>query len=1296
LLWIAPIAISGFRRRIEDPERVPELPDDVCARNLVPRAIDAWQKELKEKKKGKRRLWRVIFRISWPYVVIGAFMSVIQGIVTTVVRPLLIRMLIDELGGDRNENELLTTIFLLAAALIVEGISSVGLKHSLSDFMGTIWVTSTGALVHAQAMKIPGGLTNLSESGLLGNDLIRTYENMRFFCLLPMSIIALIGGIVVLVITIGEASLIGLAVMCSILGVNSFLARKAQTAEEEDLSAADARLSLLEEVVKSIKAIKLSALENNFADLVREKRNVEMVALRRYRTLAQTTVQLGRACPPLCAGASFIYLSLVSDQVNASDIFAALNVFLALRLPLILIPESVTYIGALLVTLKRLEKYLELDPVQKLGVVPNEGSNDEASEFVIQGSFSWYGSRVERGIDGMNTELSMKKSMSTGGTSFRKSETEMFTSFCLQNLDLRIPRGSTVAIISPVGQGKTSLIAAMMGELASYGETVNTFAGRRIAFVPQHTFVLSGSIRENILFGKPCPPGGDSAFEGVLRESALLADIRALPYGLDTVVGERGITLSGGQKARLSVARGLFHKPELCFFDDVLAAVDAPIAKHMVKNVIEKKASETTLIVSLNQIQYLGSFDFVIQLDRGSVRRAQPLDQQLVEKIQKELKDLLEKAENEEGEKKPEDTGELSMKNDVRATSALSEISSVLSMRGDEQGTNELVQHEIKGKGTVKWDIIGHYAKGMGLGNIALGVTVGLATYSTMALTDLWLARYVGLEDATERDDVIFSSLYAAGSLSFLTLLVTTSVIFSRAGVRASKHLHQMIMMRILRAPISWHESIPSGRILSRFSTDIGIVDQNLSRFTDNVFQLFATTCALVVVVIVLVPPASIVIVISAIFFSMQVLAIDKSNREIKRNANLAMSPIQTILAESVQGRMSLRAYDARGPFLDRFMTACDDWNRQSFTSLSMINFSMLMAYVLSFAISTSTGLFIVYSEAVEPADAGLAMSYANLIPYFCLHMAFVVTIVQTALASLERVLDFIGPSVPQEKAWRLETDPPTKFIEDGHKLVAEGHRFPEDEESFWPQQATIEFQEVTLVYREGLPPAIKGVSFSIKHNERVAFVGKSGAGKSSLTLLLLRVQEATSGRILIGDVDISGLGLLTLREVFNVIPQDPLLLQGTIRFNLDTFGDFGDDAVLANSLVEAGLVRSQEAGLELLDLDLASQSLSAGQRQLISFARAILRPKAILLADEMSAFVDTNTDAAIQRVLRTKAKGTKIVIAHRLETVVDSDTIFVFDQGKLVESGAPQYLLTIEDGYFRNMAQAANISVDN
>jgi len=441
LLWVFHIAIKGLRKATFQTESVPDLPAELDSHLLAAKAHELWD-ELDNKH--RHRLYTVLYKMSKPYLIFGMGQSFIQGLVTTVVRPLLIRIMVAELAADADLSLLLVYVACLAIALLVEGWSSVSLKHAGSDYLGTIWFASTSSLILRKSLRIPSGTTDLEESSLLGNDIVRTYENLRFFCIFPMAVISLVGGIVVLVVTLGLSSLIGISVMVVVLLINAVIASKAQTAEEHDLAASDNRLSLMTQIISGIKAIKLSAWEDSFLALIGSARQTEMKCLREYRILHQSTVQIGRACPSVAAASSFIFLAARGNYISSSDLFAALNVFLALRLPLIVIPECITYFGALTVSINRLERFLSLAEV---------GGNFEGSVLVtdstyrLKGSFMWHGNSDE------NLTLNSKTSFEMTNVKSLSRKPSSYGPFVLHELDISMKQGGqTLAIVGPVGK----------------------------------------------------------------------------------------------------------------------------------------------------------------------------------------------------------------------------------------------------------------------------------------------------------------------------------------------------------------------------------------------------------------------------------------------------------------------------------------------------------------------------------------------------------------------------------------------------------------------------------------------------------------------------------------------------------------------------------------------------------------------------------------------------------------------------------------------------------------------------
>jgi ABC-type multidrug transport system fused ATPase/permease subunit len=527
-------------------------------------------------------------------------------------------------------------------------------------------------------------------------------------------------------------------------------------------------------------------------------------------------------------------------------------------------------------------------------------------------------------------------------------------------------------------------------------------------------------------------------------------------------------------------------------------------------------------------------------------------------------------------------------------------------------------------------NVMATYLAAMGAPLVSFMLVCVILTYVVMAGADRWLAYWISAAEkaeleGTDIDNALYAGVYASLSLGFLGMMIFSSTVFNEGAAKAGRSMHRDCLIRIMHAPMEWFESNPSGRVLSRFSTDIAWVDLRLCEITDTFLQftvshsaqsakrksfttlltltvaspcLQFTILALCVVICLIVPPISIAIAVGFICFMFQYVAIDRSNREIKRMTNSAMSPILTNMSEICRARFLIRTMELGAFFHARHCRFADYFNRLNYFSSAIFNWGMLFGSILSAVIATGTAMSILAEkEKYDPTLAGLALTYGFLLPYFLQMYSGILTFLKLSLTALERLLEYKGDEVTQERAW----------YEPGDKSGSLAS---------WPQSGMLVFEDVTLVYREGLAPAITDVSFRIESGERCGIIGRTGAGKTSLMVLLFRVHEATAGRILVDGADIACIGLQTLRKMISVIPQEPLLLTGTVRENLDPFGKL-DDEVLARVLGEVGLGQSNDAST-MLDVKVGGggKYLSAGERQLIGFARTLLRKSKLVVMD--------------------------------------------------------------------------------
>mmetsp|Transcript_29963 Transcript_29963/g.77003 ORF Transcript_29963/g.77003 Transcript_29963/m.77003 type:complete len:1212 (+) Transcript_29963:29-3664(+) len=1112
----------------------------------------------------------------------GVTLGFVQGFLATVCRSLLLRKVVANVAdGDVSWGEHAFWVAVLELNLIAEGISSTATRHWLADRLAHGYFSLCAVLIHRKSMRLSAGTSPASATSILGNDVVRTVENCKLLSFTPMGASGAGCGMVMVLWLTGMGGVVGMAVVLVLLGCNIALTTLVKRIEKKSLAAADQRLVLMKEIVTGIKAIKLSAWEEPFLNAVTKARDLECVYLGQYRLLCQTSLQVGRVCPIVGAASCFLYLGLVSEEWNAADVFAALSVWHAMRMGLIQLPQFFTQRAAAEAAEERVRAFLKLPELPALQPTKQDPSLPALSD----ASFTW----------GPET-------------------------FTLDKLSVQVKAGAITAVVGAVGSGKSSLLLAMLGELEQQsGSSVS--ASGRIAFIPQTPVIVSGTLLENILMGRPKV---QESLERAIGGAALGRDLALLPEGLQTQIGERGVMLSGGQQMRVTVARALYGDADILFADDALAAVDTEVAgqifEHGFTSFVQSRPGRAAVLV-LNQPHLFDHCDHLILMANGQAE-------------------------------------ELPAK-DKGAWKAV--------VRGEDRGEEDPVHTSIAPEATiigkvnsaVFWD----YLRGMGHLPTGIAVVICICTYACMAGAD----RILGIWIQEPGQDTELALLYIILGLGFVLGAVGSSMMFALGGVRAGRTLHRECLQHVLRAPLSWFEQTPSGRITSRFSSDLANVDVFLPMYADNATQFAATLLALFALVGLLVPPLVAVIVLGLVVFGMLVHAVDKTNRECKRLANVAMAPVLTSVQEAGVGRVLFRTMCLCDFAAERLDVAVDSYVRLTFASNSVINFGMLCSYGITAVISCCTCIAILVDiDNYEESQAGLALSYAFTVPYFLLFFSYNTYQTKLYLSSLERLLQYKGDAVPQEPSWYLPVD----------------DQLPPG----WPAAGDVLFSNVSLKYRPELEPSIKDFSLEIQAGEKLGVIGRSGAGKSSLVQLLFRLRECSGGEVILNGQNCGNVGLQTMRRRMAVIPQESLVIAGDVRHNLDPFDDVGNEQLL-KCVRSVGLAR---LGGEKEVLKRNASTLSAGEQQLVTFARALLRNVTLIVMDEPTSKVDPATDAQVQQVIRQQlAAATVIAIAHRLHTVIDYDRILVMGDGRLLECDTPKQLLADPNSNLSRLVEA-------
>ncbi|NWR73859.1 MRP7 protein, partial [Centropus unirufus] len=1067
---------------------------------------------------------------------------------------------------------------------------------------------------------------------------------------------------------VGVAFLGGLALALLLVPINKVIANRIMKNNREMLKHKDSRVKLMTEFLCGIRVIKFYAWEKHFSARINAYRAKELQKLRAIKYLDAACVYLWAALPVVVSITIFITYVLLGHQLTATKVFTALALVGMLILPLNGFPWVLNGTLEAKVSLDRIQRFLELTDQDLEAYYALDGPSDSATALEMRcAAFSW--APVE--------EESTKQPLPTGTLQLH-----------IENLAVR--KGMLLGVVGKVGSGKSSLLAAITGELIKQGGRVYVCdLEQGFGLATQEPWIQFTSVRENILFGREYDA---RLYEQVVEACALSEDLNILPAGDQTEVGENGVTLSGGQKARIALARAVYQEKELYLLDDPLAAVDADVANHLMQKCILGILKHKTRILCTHRTEFLEKADALLLVDNGSiVKTGTPADiLPLVEAFPK-FKDT---------NKRQTDKG--------RRIPGKWEKEAVETEEEEPTQNNSLFhKEEEKKEGAVAFHVYKAYWLAVG-SCLALSILFSLLLMqASRNISDWWLSHWISSISKTANTSVVVCSasppspqlllfsvvglvspvqaldtspvpsngsldvnfyLIVYGSIAGANSLFTIlrAFLFAYGTIRAATVIHSRLLQRAIKATVTFFDTTPTGRILNRFSSDLYCVDDSLP-FILNIFlaNMYGLLGMLVIITYGLPWIGLVLLPLGALYFSIQ-RYYRRTSRELKRLYSVTLSPIYTHFSETLSGLSSIRAMRATQRFELENQLHLEQNQRCLFASNTAMQWLDIRLQMIGVAVVTAiAGIAIIQHQKQlgNPGLVGLALSYALSVTNLLSGLISSFTLTETMMVSVERTEEYTTdiPMESQDKVVQVAAD--------------------------WPSQGLVEFQQVVLAYREGLPNALDGVNFTVYPGEKVGIVGRTGSGKSTLFLALFRMLELKSGRILLDGVDSQLVGLEELRSRLAIIPQDPFLFSGSIRENLDPQGK-RTDAELHEVLEQCHLqgVITQMGGLDG-ELGERGKSLSVGQRQLVCLARALLTRAKVLCIDEATASVDQKTDQLVQQTIRQRfADKTVLTIAHRLNTILDSDRVLVMQAGRVAELDTPTRLSQKDGSLFQRL----------
>ncbi|NXW78217.1 MRP7 protein, partial [Hirundo rustica] len=1076
---------------------------------------------------------------------------------------------------------------------------------------------------------------------------------------------------------VGVAFLGGMALALLLVPINKIVANRIMANNEKMLKHKDTRVKLMTEFLCGIRVIKFYVWEKHFSTRINASRAKELQKLRAIRYLDALCVYMWAALPVVVSIAIFLTYVLLGHQLTATKVFTALALVGMLILPLNGFPWVLNAILEAKVSLDRIQKFFELMDQDLEAYYALDSPSDAAIAMEMQcAAFSW-----------VPVEEESPRQPSSSGT----------LQLHIENLSVR--KGMLLGVVGKVGSGKSSLLAAITGELIKQGGRVYVCdLEQGFGLTTQEPWIQFTTIRENILFGREYDA---KLYEEVLEACALSEDLNILPAGDQTEVGENGVTLSGGQKARIALARAIYQEKELYLLDDPLAAVDADVASHIMRKCIFGVLKDKTRVLCTHRTEFLEKADALLLMDNGRiVKTGTPADiLPLVEAFPK-FKDT---------DKGHKDKGLF-----------------LMSLRGQEEAikteaeeptqTNNLIhKEEEKKEGAVAFQVYKAYWMAMGS---CLAVSILFSLFLMQAsrnISDWWLSYWISSMSQTANTSVMASSaslpspelllfstaglvspiqdldktpappngsvdvnfyLIVYGSIAGANSLFTIirAFLFACGALRAASVIHDRLLQRVLKATVTFFDTTPTGRILNRFSSDLYCVDDSLP-FMLNIFlaNMYGLLGMLVIMTYGLPWIGLVLLPLAVVYFFIQ-RYYRCTSRELKRLHSVTLSPIYTHFSETLSGLSTVRAMRAAKRFELENQLRLEQNQRCLFASNTVMEWLDIRLQMIGVAVVTAiAGIAIIQHQKQlgNPGLVGLALSYALSVTNLLSGLIASFTHTEIMMVSVERTEEYT-------------TDVPT---EPQGKLVQVKAQMCSQVSADWPREGLVEFQRVVLAYRAGLPNALDGVSFTVYPGEKLGIVGRTGSGKSTLFLALFRMVEMKSGQILLDGVDSQLVGLEELRSRLAIIPQDPFLFSGSIRENLDPQGK-RTDAELREVLEQCHLwdAVTQMGGLDS-ELGERGKSLSVGQRQLVCLARALLTQAKVLCIDEATASVDPKTDQLLQQTIRQRfADKTVLTIAHRLNTILDSDRVLVMQAGRVAELDSPACLSQKDGSLFQRL----------
>ncbi|CAI8596710.1 unnamed protein product [Vicia faba] len=1151
------------------------------------------------------KLVKLLFLSTWKEILISGLFAFLY-VCATYVGPYLIENLVQYLNDEnkvQNQGYVLATAFVVAK--LVECLSQ---RHWMFKFqqVGVRMQAMLVSMIYAKGLTLSGQSKEGHSSGGIINLMTVDAQRIGEFCWymhdIWMAVLQISLALFILHRSVGVASVAAFAATVIVMLLNLPVTSLQEKFQAKLMEFKDKRMKATSEVLMNMRILKLQAWEMKFLSKIIQLRKLEETWLKKF---------------------------LIGIPLESGKILSALATFRILQMPIYGLPDTISMIAQTKVSLDRIVTFLRLDDLQADVVEKLPRGSSDIAIGIVDGNFSW-------DLSSVNTTL--------------------------KNINLRVSHGMRVAVCGTVGSGKSSLLSCIIGEIPKISGNLKVCGTK--AYVAQSPWIQSGKIEENILFGR----GMDrEKYEKVLEACSLKKDLEVLPFGDQTIIGEKGINLSGGQKQRVQIARALYQDADIYLLDDPFSAVDAHTGSHIFKECLLGLLKTKTVIYITHQVEFLPDADLILVMKEGRITQSGKYNDiltsgtdfmELVGAHRAALSSVKSLERRPTFKTSGEDTSSLSDFELEQEIENVDDRNSKLDETIVSKG--QLVQEEEREKGSVGFKVFWKYiTTAYGGALVPFLLLSQILTVVLQIASNYWMALATPVS-ATEEPDignftlmVVYVSLAIGSSIGTLGRAVLAAI----AGYKTATMLFNQMHLSFIRAPMSFFDSTPSGRILNRASSDQSAVDMNISNLawgvTYNMVQLLGSIAVMSQaawqVFIVLIP-----VMAACIWYQRYYSA---SARELARLTGVCQAPVIQHFSETISGSTTIRSFEQESRFTELNMQLIDKYSQPKLYIVSAMQWLNFRLDLLSSTIFAFCLVFLVSfpSSIADPSIAGLAVTYginlnaiqSNLIRFLCN--------LENKVISVERILQYT--SIPSEAPLVIKDNQP---------------------DHSWPSFGEVHIQNLQVQYAPHLPLVLRGLKCTFTAGAKTGIVGRTGSGKSTLVQALFRLVEPVAGQILIDNINISLIGIHDLRSRLSIIPQDPTMFEGTVRSNLDPLEEYTDEQIWeALDMCQLGdEVRKKEGKLDSTVTE-NGENWSMGQRQLVCLGRVLLKKSKILVLDEATASVDTATDNIIQQTVKQYFSNcTVITIAHRITSILDSDMVLFLSEGLIEEYDSPKKLL--------------------